>query len=173
MPVNTEAAESKLADIAARFSLLVWEDPAREQRIVERYNTTMNARVLRRHDGSHLTFPGLSEDIDLWPWQCDFVDRAVSTPAVFCAHEVGLGKTLTAITLAITLRQFGIANRPALIVPLHLIEESVGEQYLYDVGEVRLVRRRVAPIYVGMTNCVRYVWPRGCPEFRGTSVAAR
>ena len=93
-------------------------------RIVEQYNQTMNAHVLRNHDGAHLTFPGLADGIALWSWQRDFVDRAVSTPAVFCAHEVGLGKTLTAITLAMTLRQFGLANRPALIVPLHLIEQA-------------------------------------------------
>lgn len=124
----TEAAEQKLAAIQGRFSLWVWENAERERRIVEQYNQTMNAHVLRNHNGSHLTFPGLADGISLWQWQRDFVDRAVSTPAVFCAHEVGLGKTLTAITLAMTLRQFGLANRPALVVPLHLIEESVGGQ---------------------------------------------
>lgn len=128
-PDATEAAEQTLAAIAERFSLWIWECGERERRIVDRYNHTMNAHVLRSHDGSHLMFPGLAEGIELWPWQRDFVDRAVSTPAVFCAHEVGLGKTYTAITLAMTLRQFGLANRPAFVVPLHLLEQTTRQAY--------------------------------------------
>lgn len=95
---DTEAAEAALNAIAERFSLWVWENPAREQRILYRYNHTMNCRVLRRHDGAHLTFPGLADGVTLWPWQRDFVDQAVSSPAAMAAHEMGLGKTLTAIT---------------------------------------------------------------------------
>lgn len=138
----TEAAEQKLAEIQGRFSVWVWENAERERRIVEEYNHTMNAHVLRNHDGSHLTFPGLADGIDLWPWQRDFVDRAMSTPAVFCAHEVGLGKTLTAITVAMTLRQFGLANRPGLIVPLHLIEQATRQCYqAWPAGRFLIVTR--------------------------------
>jgi hypothetical protein len=138
----TESAEQKLAAIQGRFSLWVWENAERERRIVEAYNHTMNARVLRNHDGTHLTFPGLADGIELWPWQRDFVDRAVTTPAVYCAHEVGLGKTLTAITLAMTLRQFGLANRPGLIVPLHLIEQVTRQCYqAWPAGRFLIVTR--------------------------------
>lgn len=141
-PDATEAAEQKLAAIQERFSLWVWENADRERRIVDHYNQTMNAHVLRQHDGSHLAFPGLADGIELWPWQRDFVDRAVSTPAVFCAHEVGLGKTLTAITLAMTLRQFGLANRPGLIVPLHLIEQATRQCYqAWPSGRFLIVTR--------------------------------
>jgi N12 class adenine-specific DNA methylase len=84
----------------------------------------MNAHVLRRDDGSYLTFAGLAEDLQLWPWQRDFVDRALSVPAAMAAHEMGLGKTRTAIAVCMTLRQFGIANRPLYIVPNHLIEQA-------------------------------------------------
>jgi N12 class adenine-specific DNA methylase len=119
---EAEAAQTALAAIAQRFSLWIWEDPRRETRIVERYNETMNAHVLRSDDGSYLTFPALADDVPLWPWQRDFVDRALSVPAAFASHEVGLGKTRTAIALCMTLRQFGIANRPLYIVPNHLID---------------------------------------------------
>lgn len=139
---QTEAAEQKLAAIQERFSLWVWENADREHRIVDQYNYTMNAHVLRSHDGSHLTFPGLADGIELWPWQRDFVDRAVSTPAVFCAHEVGLGKTLTAVTLAMTLRQFGLANRVGLIVPNHLIEQATRQSYqAWPSGRFLIVTR--------------------------------
>lgn len=138
----TEAAEQKLAAIKERFSLWIWEDAAREQRIVDRYNHEMNAHVLRRHDGSHLTFPGLADGIELWPWQSDFVDRTVSTPATFCAHEVGLGKTLTALTLAMTLRQFGLAHRICFSVPNHLIEQATRQAYqAWPSGRFLIVSR--------------------------------
>lgn len=118
---ETEAAQTALTAIAHRFSLWIWEDPRRKTRIVDVYNETMNAHVLRSDDGAYLTFPALADDVPLWPWQRDFVDRALSVPAAFNAHEVGLGKTRTAIALCMTLRQFGIANRPLYIVPNHLI----------------------------------------------------
>ncbi|QFS94670.1 Methyltransferase domain protein (plasmid) [Mycobacterium sp. THAF192] len=139
---HTEAAEQKLAAIQERFSLWVWEDPAREERIVQQYNATMNAHVLREHDGSHLTLPGLADGFALWPWQASFVDRAVSTPAVFCAHEVGLGKTLTAVSTAITLRQFGLANRVGMIVPNHLIEQATRQAFqAWPSGRFLIVTR--------------------------------
>ena len=139
---QTEAAEQKLAAIQERFSVWVWESAERERRIVETYNDTMNARVLRHHDGSHLTFPSLAQGIELWQWQRDFVDRAVSTPAAFCAHEVGLGKTLTAVATAMTLRQFGIVNRVGLIVPNHLIEQATRQAYqAWPAGRFLIVTR--------------------------------
>lgn len=139
---QTEAAEQKLAAISERFSIWVWENPDREQRIVDRYNHALNAHVLRRHDGSHLRFPGLVDGIELWPWQRDFVDQAVSSPAAMAAHEVGLGKTLTAITLAMTLRQFGLANRVGFIVPNHLIEQATRQAYQsWPTGRFLIVSR--------------------------------
>lgn len=78
---ETEQAELKAAAIAERFSLWVWENAERETRIVTSYNETMNSRVKRKHDGSYLSFPGLAEGVEPWPWQRDFVDMAISTLA--------------------------------------------------------------------------------------------
>lgn len=121
---ETEQAELKAAAIAERFSLWVWENAERETRIVTAYNETMNSRVKRKHDGSYLSFPGLAEGIEPWPWQRDFVDMAISTPGTMAAHEMSLGKGLTIQLLAATLRQFGLANRVACIVPGHLLEQT-------------------------------------------------
>lgn len=139
---QTEAAEQALSAIAERFSVWVWENRERELRIVETYNQTMNAHVLRRHDGAHLTFPALADGLELWSWQRDFVDQAVATPAAFAAHEVGLGKTLTAIALAMTLRQFGLANKIGYIVPNHLIEQATRQAYqAWPSGRFLIVTR--------------------------------
>lgn len=121
---DTEAAQQALTAIAERFSVWIWECPERERRIVETYNDTMNAHVLRKDDGSYLTFPGLAQGLPLWAWQRDFIDRALSVPASMAAHQVGLGKTRTAIALCMTLRHFKLANKPLYIVPNHLIEQA-------------------------------------------------
>ncbi|KAA1250331.1 methyltransferase domain-containing protein [Mycobacterium simiae] len=139
---QTEAARAALAAIEQRFSLWIWESPHRQQRILDRYNHAMNSHVLRRDDGSYLTFPGLADDLQLWSWQRDFVDRALSIPVAFAAHSVGLGKTRTAIALCMTLRQFGIANRPLYIVPNHLIEQAQREALqTAPAGKILVVTR--------------------------------
>ncbi|MEU0497933.1 methyltransferase domain-containing protein [Mycobacterium sp. NPDC006124] len=139
---ETEAAQAALAAIEQRFSLWVWESPQREERLLDRYNHAMNSHVLRCDDGSYLTFPGLADDLQLWSWQRDFVDRALSVPVAFAAHSVGLGKTRTAIALCMTLRQFGIANRPLYIVPNHLIEQAQREALqTAPAGKILVVTR--------------------------------
>lgn len=140
--VETEAAQDRLQAIAERFSLWIWEEPSREARLAEIYNNAMNAHVLRVDDGSYLTLPGLADGVELWSWQRDFVDRAVSRDASFCAHAVGLGKTRTAIATAITLRQFGLANKPAFIVPNHILEQTHREfLQTFPTAKVLLVQR--------------------------------
>lgn len=140
--VETEAAQERLKAIAERFSLWIWEEPAREARVAEVYNNAMNAHVLRVDDGSYLTFPGLADGLELWSWQRDFVDRAISRPASYCAHTMGLGKTRTAIATAITLRQFGLANKPALAVPNNILEQTHREfLQAFPTAKVLLVQR--------------------------------
>jgi N12 class adenine-specific DNA methylase/SAM-dependent methyltransferase len=139
---ETEAAQATLATIEQRFSLWVWESLHREQRILDRYNRAMNSHVLRCDDGSYLRFSGLADDLELWSWQRDFVDRALSIPVAFAAHPVGFGKTRTAIALCMTLRQFGIANRPLYIVPNHLIEQAQREALqTAPAGKILVVTR--------------------------------
>ena len=55
---ETMLAEAKLQALNERFREWLWEDPERTDRLVEVYNRRYNATVLRRFDGSHLTFPG-------------------------------------------------------------------------------------------------------------------
>jgi N12 class adenine-specific DNA methylase/SAM-dependent methyltransferase len=140
--METEAASHRLQAIAERFSLWVFESPARETRVAEVYNNAMNAHVLRVDDGSYLTLPGLAAGLELWPWQRDFVDRAISRPSSFAAHTMGLGKTRTAIATAITLRQFGLANKPAIAVPNNILEQTYREfLQTFPTAKVLLVQR--------------------------------
>ena len=91
------------------------------------YNRRFNTHVVRRHDGSRLTFPGLADGIELWPWQRDIVAQVVSSPATLCAHAVGAGKTRSMVCAAVTARRLGLARKPLVAVPAHLVEQTARE----------------------------------------------
>ncbi|SHG49732.1 Helicase conserved C-terminal domain-containing protein [Jatrophihabitans endophyticus] len=127
---NTEdsiAAHEMLTALQERFRTWLWEDEERTVRLCREYNRTVNTHVLRRHDGSRLTFPGLAVDVELWPWQRDVVAQVVSSPATLCAHAVGAGKTRAMVCSAVTARRLGAAAKPLIAVPAHLVEQTARE----------------------------------------------
>lgn len=133
---QTIAAQEKLNEIHDKFSLWVWEDPDRTARLCAEYNPRFNSYVPRVSDGSHLTFPGMSEVMTPHPWQRDIVDRIVSSPAVLCGHSVGSGKTLSMALSVVTLKRFGLARKPLIIVPNHLLEQISREmQQAFPLGK--------------------------------------
>lgn len=121
-PHETEAAVGKLSELADRFAAWVWECPARARRIERDYNHQLNSFVPRTADGSGLQLPRLADGVTLWPWQKDWIDHALAAGDAYNAMEVGLGKTLCQLALAVTLRDFGLASKPLIAVPDHLIE---------------------------------------------------
>lgn len=135
-PQATIAAEDKLRAINERFSLWIWEDEKRSERICAEYNQLFNSHVARKHDGGYLTFPGMSDSIALWDHQKTMIDRVLSTPRVLCGHAVGSGKTLTMIGSAMSLRRFGLAKKPLIAVPKHLLEQIAREaQQAFPTGK--------------------------------------
>ena len=124
---ETMLAEDKQRAIAARFGEWAWEDPQRTDRLAAEYNRRFNSVVLRRHDGSHLTFPGLSAGFDPYPHQLDMVHRIVSSQASLCPYPVGTGKTPVMFLAARKLKELGLATKPLVIVPNHLLEQTARE----------------------------------------------
>jgi helicase-like protein len=91
---------------------------------------------VRPHDGSQLTFPGLADGIELWPWQRDIVARIIATPATMCGHAVGAGKTRSMVCAAMTARRLGLASKPLIAVPSHLVEQVAREaRQAYPFGK--------------------------------------
>lgn len=141
-PDESMAAQDKLTALQDRFSTWVWEDPERSERVCRVYNDRFNAFVPRVSDGSHLLFPGLSEEVTPHPWQRNIVDQIASTPATLCGHAVGAGKTLSMGLTAMTLRQFGLARKPLIVVPNHLLEQIARElQQAYPLGRFLIAGR--------------------------------
>ncbi|MBF4459556.1 DEAD/DEAH box helicase family protein [Pseudoclavibacter sp. VKM Ac-2867] len=124
---ETVAATEKLRLIQERFATWVWEDEIRATRLLRTYNDRFNSIVPRTSDGSRYTFPGLAAEVTPWPHQRDAVDRIVSTERTLIGHAMGAGKTLTMILAARTLRQFGLAQKPLIVVPNHLLEQVARE----------------------------------------------
>ncbi|WP_433673752.1 helicase-related protein [Microbacterium gorillae] len=134
-PQKCAAANEKLELIRDRFSTWVWEDEERATRICREYNDKLNSHVPRVYTGAGFTFPGIGVDFTLWPHQRAAVERIVSTPRTMIAHPVGAGKTKSMIAAARTLRQFGLANKPLIVVPNHLLDQIAREaQQTFPTG---------------------------------------
>ncbi|WP_375486177.1 helicase-related protein [uncultured Jatrophihabitans sp.] len=121
------AAVERLTALQERFRTWLWEDAERTARLTREYNRRFNTHLVRRHDGSALTFPGLADGLELWPWQRDIVAQIVSSPATLCAHAVGAGKTRSMVCAALTARRLGLAAKPLITVPAHLVEQTARE----------------------------------------------
>ncbi|MEH0110531.1 helicase-related protein [Tersicoccus sp. MR15.9] len=135
-PEATAAAQEKLDAIRDAFAEWIWTDAARADRVVETYNDLFRSHVARRSDGSHLVFPGMSTDLIPHRWQRDIVDQIMSSPATLCGHVVGSGKTISMALAAVKLRQTGLANKPGIIVPNHLLEQISREmQQAFPAGK--------------------------------------
>ena len=124
---ETLAAEDKLTAMQDRFGTWVWEDADRAAELVAEFNTRFRSHVPRVADGSGLTFPGIAEGVELWKWQRDAVERVISSERTLIAHAVGAGKTRSMVASAVTLRRLGLANKPMIVVPGHLLEQIARE----------------------------------------------
>ena len=138
----TLAAQEKAAELGEHFSQWAWQDPARAEDLVRTYNERFNNLVLRSYDNAELTLPGLSLAFRPRPHQVAAVARMIHEPAVLLAHEVGAGKTAEMIMGVTELRRLGLARKPAIVVPNHMLEQFAREWLqLYPQSWVLVARR--------------------------------
>lgn len=106
------------------FTEWVWTDPARTRMLEDVYNTRFNRIHPREYDGSYLTFPGISTDIDLYDHQRNAVARILqSKEGTLVAHVVGAGKTFTGVAACHEAKRLSRAAKPMIVVPNHLTEQ--------------------------------------------------
>ena len=120
---ETVAAQEKASELSERFSDWIWAEPERASVLTRRYNDTFNAIVLRTYDGADMQLPGLTLSFTPREHQLAAVARIVSEPSVLLAHEVGAGKTAEMVIGAHELRRMGMATKPAVVVPNHMLEQ--------------------------------------------------
>ncbi len=126
-PTETESAIEKGEILNERFAEWVWENPARATRLSEVYNRRFNNLVLRTYDGSELSLPGLSKTIEPRPHQRAAVARMIAEPNVGLFHAVGAGKTLEMAMGVMELKRLGLVNKPAIVVPNHMLDQFASE----------------------------------------------
>lgn len=127
----TEAAQDKARAIKDRFEDWVFSDPDRADKLARVYNDTMNNYVTRRFDGAMLTFPGKVPDsvIKFRRHQRDAIARIVQDRTALLDHVVGAGKTFTIVAGAMELKRTGLARKPLIAVPNHLVKQWAADFY--------------------------------------------
>lgn len=129
---ETVAAQAKLQDMKEKFGEWVWQDAERERKLCGIYNEQFNTTRERAYDGSHLTLPGASTEIELRPHQKDAVWRILQSKTTLIGHCVGAGKTLVSIAAAHEMRRLNIARKSMIVVPKHVVPQWAQEaQRLY------------------------------------------
>jgi N12 class adenine-specific DNA methylase len=121
----TVTARAKADELNRRFGDWLWENPARAADLVKTYNERFDSLVLRSYDGARPALPGLAAWFREWvhPHQLAAVARIINEPAVLLAHDVGAGKTAEMAMGAMELRRLGLAAKPAIVVPNHMLEQ--------------------------------------------------
>lgn len=123
-PQATAMLYQKRHAVEQAFTEWVWNDPDRTRMLEDVYNERFNRIHPREYDGSYLTFPGISADIDLYPHQRKAVARILqSEEGTLVAHVVGAGKTFTGVAACHEAKRLGRASKPMIVVPNHLTEQ--------------------------------------------------
>ncbi len=141
---ETILAREKQEALKESFKNWIYEDSERRNVIVDLYNTQFNRIRLREYDGSNLVLPNMSNLITLKPHQKNAVSRILySKDNTLLAHCVGAGKTFEMVAGCMELRRLGIAKKPLITVPNHLVEDWGKEFYkLYPNAKILVATKK-------------------------------
>ncbi|WP_139244496.1 DEAD/DEAH box helicase family protein [Arthrobacter alpinus] len=125
----TMEAREKANTISDAFAVWALADPDRAARIVASYNEAFNSYVQPDYTamGEAMAFPGLGTQFNPHAYQRTAVARILNEPSCLLDHVVGAGKTGTMIMATMELRRTGIARKPWIVVPNHLVSQVARE----------------------------------------------
>lgn len=124
---ETIAAREKQNTIKEAFKDWIYRDPERREDLERTYNAKFNRIKLPSYDGSYLRFPEMNPAIELKPHQKNAVHRIITSGNTLLHHVVGSGKTFTICASIMKLRQYGLAKKPMIAVPNHLVQQWANE----------------------------------------------
>ena len=124
---ETIAAREKQNAIREAFKNWIYADPERREDLERTYNAKFNRIKLPSYDGSYLHFPEMNPAIELKPHQKNAVHRIITSGNTLLHHVVGSGKTFTICASIMKLRQYGLAKKPMVAVPNHLVQQWANE----------------------------------------------
>jgi len=127
----TDEANDKAREIKDKFNDWLFADADRAEKMQRAYNDAVNNYVTREFDGSMLKFPGKVPDaiIKLRRHQRNAVARIIQDGRALLDHVVGAGKTFTVIAAAMELKRTGLAKKPMIVVPNHLVKQWAADFY--------------------------------------------
>lgn len=139
----TLAAREKQNLIKEEFRNWIFADPERREKLEKRYNELFNQIRLPSYNGSYLKFPEMNPAIELRPHQKNAVHRIISSPgSTLLHHVVGSGKTFTMCASAMKLRQYGLAKKPMIVVPNHILQQFSNEfRQLYPNAKILMATK--------------------------------
>ncbi len=136
---ETMIARGKQQQIKEAFRGWLFKDKKRSDVLLGIYNETFNNVVPRTYDGSHLVFPGMSDEVEFRPHQLNVAARIIYNGTALMAHEVGAGKTAAMIAAGMYMKHAGIVNKPIFVVPNHIIDQWANEFLRFFPGARLLV----------------------------------
>lgn len=118
---ETMTALEKQKRLIDAFQKWVWTDPTRKKRLEDIFRSQYGSTRRRNFDGSFLTFPTMSPNVTLYPYQKNAVARIIFSPNTLLAHDVGAGKTYEMIAAGQELRRMGLSKKNMYVVPNNLV----------------------------------------------------
>ena len=88
-----------------------------------------NSSRPREYDGSHITFSGMSPEIQLRTHQLNAIAHTMYGGNTLLAHQVGAGKTFEMVASAMESKRLGLCTKSLFVVPNHLTEQ-MGAEFL-------------------------------------------
>lgn len=128
---ETMIARAKQNQIKEAFASWLFKDKDRADILLKLYNEKFNTIRPRVYDGSHLVFPGISEEMELRPHQKNFAARVIYSGTGLAGHVVGAGKTAAMLAASMYLKNIGAIKKPVFVVPNHLTEQWAKEFYRF------------------------------------------
>lgn len=118
---ETALALEKQKLLISTFQNWVWKNKERKARLKTIYDARYSCVRRRIFDGSFLRFPGLSDELELFPYQKDAVARILFSPNTLLAHDVGSGKTYIMIAAGMELKRMGLSKKNLYVVPNNIV----------------------------------------------------
>ena len=123
-PEFTAQAQMKQEEIQQAFRDFLIENPLRAQDVERTYNRRFNNIRLRQYDGANLTFPGMTNTVELKPHQKDAIAHHLYGGNTLFAHCVGAGKTYEMIAAIMESKRMGLSEKAMMVVPNHLVAQT-------------------------------------------------
>ncbi len=118
---ETVAALEKQRKLVEEFQKWIWKDPKRRVELEQIFDNLYGSHRKRYFDGSFLTFPTMSPEVQLYPYQKNAVARILFSPNTLLAHDVGSGKTYIMVAAGMELRRMGLSKKNLYVVPNNLV----------------------------------------------------